>query len=166
MKSRLSVLLPLLLAVSLPAVAEAPRVSRHDTVTVQADEAWEDSANDAVHFRGHFEIRASDWQVTADQATLYGPLDDPDRVVAEKGAKIRLNTAGTSDHKPVAGEADRIEYVRKGDLVTLTGSARLHKQENTMQSGTIEYNRATDSFRAGGSRGGVKIRFTPRASER
>jgi lipopolysaccharide transport protein LptA len=150
---------PLLLC--LTALAAPPGISKHDAVTVRADEAWEDPKLEAVHFRGNFEIQASDWAVTAREATLYGPLDDPDRVVAEGGARIRLNTQAQSTRKPVSGEADRIEYRRDGDHVTLIGNARLHKRDNTMRAATIEYDRATDSFRAGGKGGGVQIMFTP-----
>jgi lipopolysaccharide transport protein LptA len=143
------------------ALAAPPGVAKNETVTVRADEAWEDPKTEAVHFRGNFEIRASDWSVTANEAALYGPLDDPDRVVAVGRARIRLNSGEQQTRKPVNGEADRIEYQRASDRVTLIGNARLHKRDNTMQAARIEYDRANDSFRAGGKGGGVQIMFTP-----
>ena len=78
-------------------------LSSDDTVTITAQRAWEDAKGGITHFSGGFELRAPDWYVSADNALVYGKLDDPDKLVVKgQPAKIFIlratqDSASTSD---------------------------------------------------------------------
>lgn len=152
------------LTASLLAVSATIAAAGKETIIVQADEAWEDNSVEAVHFRGHFEIRGSDWSLIADRATLYGPLDDPDRIVAQgTPALVHFQQDGAGGKQPVEGQGRKIEYRRDADRIVIRGEARLRKNKNEMHSGLIEYDRKADTFKAGGN-GGVRFSFTPESN--
>jgi lipopolysaccharide transport protein LptA len=147
-----------------PLLAAAERISGFssgDTVTIHSREAWEDEEPDIIHFSGGFELTASDWRLSADQATLYGKLDDPETVVLTGSpAHILVNTDSRGRSETVAGEAARIVYQRVTNSIRLEGGALLSRDENTMRGGEIEYDIEKDRIRAGGDEG-VHIQVTP-----
>jgi len=137
-----------------------------DTVTINAQKAWEDNEGDITHFSGHFELRAPDWYVSADSATVYGKLDDPDKLVIEgKPAKIILlrdtdQSANSSDSKPdIEGVASIIEYLRTINKLKMRGAAVFTREDNTISSEIIEYDIDKDSYSASG-KGGINIKFS------
>lgn len=151
----------LLLLSGQPAVAVPPSAAAGENVTVKADSAREDRASDSVRFEGNFEMHGEDWSVRADTATIYGPLDDPERIVADGSpAYIRFTSTQTGHPKEVEGTAKRVEYRRDGERLRLSGEASLRRDANTMSSGEIEYSRDSDQFKAGG-KGGVRLMITP-----
>ncbi len=128
--------------------AQKLELSKDDTVVVRADEAWEEFAGQVAHFRGNFELAAPDWSVAADSAVVYGPLEDPERIVVDGApARIRLKQAGREG--TVEGEGRHIEYRRADDTVSLSGQARLRDGERTLSSALIEYERRGDRVSAG-----------------
>jgi lipopolysaccharide transport protein LptA len=157
----------ILLLATLPAVpglfaAERLRgFSAGDTITIHSDTAWEDEAPDTVNFKGHFELKAHDWHLSADEAILYGSLDAPDFVTLKGSPAFIQFEAQTGDQKEqVTGEAFRIYYRRQSNSIRLKGGASLTRAGQMMQSGEIEYDIGDDSIRAGGGRG-VHIRLNP-----
>lgn len=152
-------LLALTLALPLPLVvaAEPFRISREDIIELRADAAWEDEAPDIVHFSGRFEMRVRDWVLLSDQATVQGPLEDPELIEAE-GQPARMTIArGTGDQpEPVTAEALRIVYRRDGKIVLLHGAAVLVRGESLLRSELIEYELETDRLQAAGE-SGVRI---------
>jgi lipopolysaccharide transport protein LptA len=147
-----------------PLLAAAERISGFssgDTITIHSEAAWEDEEPDIIHFSGGFELTASDWRLSADQATLYGKLDDPETVVLTGSpAQILVNTESRGRSETVAGEAARIVYQRDTNSIRLEGGALLSRDENTMRGGEIEYDIEKDRIRAGGDEG-VHIQVTP-----
>jgi lipopolysaccharide transport protein LptA len=153
-------LLPLM---HLSASAERlPDFSPDETVFIRADKAWEDPEPDIVHFSGDFELKAHDWHLYADRATLYGNLEDPETVLLE-GSPARVWVTVTSGDKQaiVEGEASSIEYRRALNTVRMTGDAMLVKADNIMRSNEIEYDIEADRFSAGGDQG-VQFSVTPK----
>lgn len=132
-----------------------------DTLTIRSAEARMDELPDIIHFGGGFELRASDWSLSSDQATLYGKLDDPETVVINGSpALILLNTNAGGEPSVINGRARQIVYRRNTNSILMEGEASLSRGEHTMSGEEIEYDIDTDRLRAGGP-GGVRIRVEP-----
>ena len=135
--------------------------SAGDTISIQAENAWEDVAPDTIHFSGHFELKAHDWYLSADQATLYGNLDDPETaILTGSPANIQLETISDGRIETITGKAAHIIYQRVTNRITLEGGASLSRAGQTMQSEEIEYDIDRDRIQAGGGQG-VLIRVKP-----
>ena len=135
--------------------------SSGDTVTIHSAEAWEDEEPDIIHFSGGFELKASDWYLSADLATLYGKLDDPETaVLTGSPAFILVNTESQGRIQTITGEAERIVYQRETNSLRMEGAATLSRDDNTMRGGEIEYDIEQDRIRAGGDQG-VHLNFKP-----
>mgnify|MGYP001549393536 FL=1 len=52
-----------------------------ETITISADEAYEDIRPGTLHFKGHFVMQSLEWRLESSQATVFGRLDRPDRVI-------------------------------------------------------------------------------------
>lgn len=153
-------LLPLASA-SLGAVERITGFSPGDTVTIRAAEAWEDEKPDIIHFNGDFQLEARDWYLSADQATLYGKLDDPETVVISGSpAQILLDTISKGQATIINGHAERIVYQRRSNSIRMEGNAFISRNGHSMSGGEIEYNIETDHLSAGGD-GGVHIEVKP-----
>jgi lipopolysaccharide transport protein LptA len=135
--------------------------SSGDTVSIQAENAWEDVAPDTIHFSGHFELKAQDWYLSADQATLYGNLDNPETaILTGSPANIQLKAGANDRVETISGKADRIVYQRATHSITLVGQASLSRAHQTLHSAEIEYDIDRDRIQASGSQG-VHIRVKP-----
>jgi len=135
--------------------------SAGDNISIQADNAWEDVLPDTIHFSGRFELKAHDWYLSADQATLYGNLDDPETaILTGSPANIQLETVSGDRIETITGVAERIVYQRATNRISLVGGASLSRAGQTMQSEEIEYDIDRDLILAGGSQG-VRIRVKP-----
>jgi lipopolysaccharide transport protein LptA len=139
--------------------------SSEDTVTVTANLAWEDEEPNVIHFSGQFKLTAPDWSLAGETATVYGELDNPDKVVVKgnpaKISFLRADKEVGSDGKPeerVDGSAVSIEYYRATDKLTMRGAASLTRKDSSLISEVIEYNVETDRYSAGGE-GGINIQF-------
>jgi len=134
------------------------RISNEDMIAIHADTGWEDTEPDTVHFSGHFEMRVRDLRLTADRATLRGPLNDPERLELEGApARIGLFQTVANRKEKVQAEARSIVYDRETDSMRLTGDARLSQGDNVLLSNNIEYDIASDRFRTEG-RTGIQIK--------
>lgn len=133
--------------------------SQDDTVIIKAREAWEDEAPDTVHFRGDFHLETHDWTVSADQATLYGKLDDPETVVLTgMPALITIHSAKSGRNRAVSGEAARIVYEKEPNRILMEGGARLSSDDSVLRGEEIEYRINDDRINAAG-KSGVRIRI-------
>jgi lipopolysaccharide transport protein LptA len=133
--------------------------SQDDTVIIKAREAWEDEAPDTVHFRGDFHLETQDWTVSADQATLYGKLDDPETVVLTgMPALITIHSAKSGQSRAVSGEATRIVYEKERNRILMEGGVRLSSDDSVLRGEEIEYRIDDDRINAAGKTG-VRIRI-------
>jgi lipopolysaccharide transport protein LptA len=150
-----------------PGIAGSLDFSSDDTVTVTAKNAWEAEEADVIHFSGQFELRAPDWSLAGETATVYGKLDNPDKVVVEGNpAKISFlrtgEEAGTNDNpeERIEGTASTVEYFRATNKLIMRGAASLTRKDSTLVSEIIEYDVDADRYSAGGE-GGINVQFNP-----
>jgi lipopolysaccharide transport protein LptA len=137
-------------------------ISSEDMVSIHADQGWEDTEPDTLHFSGHFEMRVGDAQLTADRATVHGPLENPDWLVLQ-GSPARMSLFHTQNNRvqPIQAEAEEIAYEREAALMRLRGSARLAEGDNVLLSHDIEYDIKTDRFNTQGKTS-VQINVHPK----
>lgn len=144
-------------------VADNPLgLSSGDTVSIRADTAWEDRQPDVVHFDGNFLMKAADWSVAADSATLYGKLEDPNSILLHGSpARFLIIRHSEGRDQKISGTAPQIEYRREANVVRLVGGAVLHREDDVLESEEIEYDIDLNRYRAGGDEG-VRIKVAPR----
>jgi len=162
---RLLTVIPIALSgVALPLLAIEERItgfSSGDTLTIRSAGARMDEQSDIVHFDGGFELRATDWSLSSDQAILYGKLDDPETVeISGSPAQILINTISHGQASIINGRARKIVYQRSTNSIRMEGDASISRDEHTMSGGEIEYDIEKDHLRAGGD-GGIHIEIRP-----
>lgn len=158
----MTIRLPFLLAffvASSPFAQDLPRLSDEDTITVFAQKAWEDREQEITYFEGNFQLLGPDWSLAADSATLFGSLDDPERVIA-LGGPARIVVRKSNLDGDVVGQGEQIEYLRAQDVVQVSGNAQITNEGNSMTSNVLRYDMTADQIDAGGSEG-VKMVIDP-----
>jgi len=123
-----------------------------EPILVKADEAWEEPDEDVTHFRGNFEMSGATWAVFADEASVFGRLDDPERIIIT-GSPARAWINKSDEEGKVEGEGQRIEYLRSSESLSLSGDAVITDGESTVRSGLIEYDLVAKRFKASGDQG-------------
>ena len=103
-----------------------------------------------LHFAGNFELLSPDWELRSDEAELYGPLDDPTRIVA-RGSPAYLTII--DGEETIDGEGGIIEYQRDSDLLVLTENARLKGEDISLTSSEIVFDVAEERLRSSGTDG-------------
>lgn len=145
----------LFFAANLACADDRLRLADRDTVVIHATEAWEGSLDNVFHIRGDIEIRAPDWAILADAATLEGSLDNPYRIVVE-GSPARIRIQLKND-EAIEGSSSRIEYDRAHDTLDLAGDAQLLQGGQSISSSAIEYLLDRRTYRTSG---GKRVRTT------
>jgi len=154
LKTLLNCQIVLLAVMVLPgdALSQGDRV--FETVSISADEAYEDTQPGILHFKGHFTMRSRDWQLESVQATVYGQPDRPDKVVLEGSpARFLINRNQDTRQNTVEATAPAVEYLRSTNMLKLTGGAVLKLGGEVIRSNVIEYNISTGRYRAAGADG-------------
>ena len=144
---------PLLLlpAASLGAEAESIASSDKETIVIRADRAWEEAdGSQVLHFAGNFELISPEWELRSDEADLFGPLDDPTRIVA-RGAPAYLTIL--DEDRTIEGEGLVIEYQRDEDVLILRQNAKLSGDDISMTSSEIVFDVAEERLRSSGTDG-------------
>lgn len=122
-----------------------------NTLVIYADRARRLEGKSLTSFRGDFRLHAQEWSVTADEANVYGPIEDPERIVAS-GKPAHVDFYVAERDRRVQGFAQRIEYDRQHNMVRLEGDARLIEGDNSMSSGYIAYDVTRQQIDAAGPR--------------
>lgn len=148
----LSALVPAPAAEPEPAAEPAPAAAAEkETIVIRADRAWEEpDSSEVLHFAGSFELISPEWELRADEADLYGPLDDPERIVARGSPALLTILDG---EQTLEGEGGIIEYQRDRDVLILRESARLVGEDVSMTSSEIVFDVAAERLRSSGSDG-------------
>ena len=132
-----------------------------DMISISADEAIEDEAPGILHFSGHFLMRSEDWNLTSDQATVYGSPDRPERVILEGSpARFLINRTDSAELGQIEAAAQVVEYSRAANLLLLSSGATLVVGDEVIRSRYIEYDIGTNRYKAGGA-DGVLIEVPP-----
>ena len=122
-----------------------------ETIVIRADRAWEEAdGNQVLHFAGNFELISPEWELRSDEADLYGPLDDPDRIVA-RGAPAYLTIL--DGDRTIEGEGLVIEYKRDEDVLVLREDAHLAGDDISMSSSEIVFDVGAERLRSSGTDG-------------
>lgn len=153
-------LLVLLVLLALPLVAAAAKFTlpSERPIVVRADSVANDPEQNITRLHGHFSIEGSDWPMQADDATVYGPLENPTRVLIT-GQPARIWVKNKGIERDVMAEANEIEYARNLDVVRLRGNARIVEGGRRSLAGDyFEYDLTTDKVRRGGP---VRISILP-----
>ena len=148
------------------AIADILQLSDDTTIVVSADESWEEQEENIQHFRGNFTIRTTNWAVSADQAIVYGRLDNPERVVAD-GSPVRFifENAHSGSHSLTEAEGEHLEYEKDLGILRLSGNAKITDDTRLMQSSEIEYDLEQQKLQVAGPEG-VHITVAPGSSEK
>lgn len=165
MTQRTAIAIAIICLASVPATAADLRpLSEQSVILVSADEAWEDTDQNAFHFRGNFRIHTPGWTITADVVTIFGALEEPQRLVADGSPVHIVYTRSESGKSYVTdGQGQHLEYVTEQNLLTLTGNAKLSTEGRVMQSSEIQYDLDRQRLDATGPEG-VQITIEPRHS--
>ena len=130
-------------------------------ISISADEASEDEQPGILHFNGHFLMQSTDWQLTSEEATVYGSPDKPDRVYLEGSpASFLINQNDRNDQGQIKATAQVVEYLGNDNLLMLSGGATLVLDDEVIRSNHIEYDINTNRYRASGT-DGVLIEVPP-----
>ena len=122
-----------------------------ETISISADEAYEDTEPGVLHFSGHFLMQSQDWRLESAHATVHGQPDRPDRVLLQGSPARFLITRSQGDgQNRVEAAAPVVEYQRSDNLLKLSGGAMLKLDQEVIRSKLIEYNISTDRYRAEG----------------
>ena len=156
---RLALVLAFLLALSLfllPTVsassqADSSAGTDKETIVIRADRAWEEAdGSEVLHFAGNFELISPEWELRSDEADLFGPLDDPTRIVA-RGAPAYLTIL--DEERTIDGEGLIIEYKRDEDVLILRQDAKLAGEDISMSSSEIVFDLGAERLRSSGDDG-------------
>jgi len=151
----------LLAVMILPCDASSPDDRVMETVSISADEAYEDIRPGILHFNGHFIMQSHNWLLKSAQATVYGRPERPDKVVLEGSpARFLINHNQGAGQHTVEATAPVVEYQRSTNMLRLSGGAMLKLDGEVIRSNVIEYNISTDRYRAAGA-DGVMIEVAP-----
>jgi len=160
-KFALSCQIILLAMVISPGYASGLGESKLETITISADEAYEDIQPGVLHLEGHFLMQSHEWKLESKRATVHGRPDRPDKVYLE-GSPARflvIRNDGEGQHT-VEAEAPVIGYLRSANMLELTGGAILKLDDEVIKSTVIKYDIDTNRYWAGGV-DGVMIEVPP-----
>ncbi len=175
---RSSGLLPLALALLLSLGASPAWSAKEDQAaptTIESDGMTYDELRQINVFTGNVRLNRGSLVLRGDKLTLRQTPEGFQIGLAEgKPASFRQRRDGPGDPF-VEGEADRIDYDGKTEIVVLTRNAELRKLEgskvmNEVKGSNITYNQRTEFFTVNGSspenkdapRGRVKVIIQPK----
>lgn len=141
----------------------AGSLSEHsiETVSISADEAFEDVQPGILHFKGNFILQSTEWKLQATQSTVWGRPDKPDKVYLEgTPAHFRIDQQVDDKQHTIEATAPVIEYLRSSNLLQLSGGAVLTLDGEMIKSSAIDFDIKTERYLAHGA-GGVKIEVPP-----
>ena len=123
-------------------------------IVIRADRAWEGDEGEVLYLAGSFEMSSADWRVTAENAEVHGPVQDPERVVvtgSPDGAPARISIK--NEDATIAGRGGRIVYRYREEVIELYDDALLEGEDVSMASSVIVYDLKNERLRSSGSDG-------------
>lgn len=141
--------------------ADSPYLSAGTTIVISADKASEEPGKDILHFTGHVDIKTPGWGITADKVTVYGQLDNLQRIVAE-GSPVQFFFRDNNSKKKTLtqGEGLLLDYEKATSILRLSGKAKLTNGSRVMLSSEIQYDLELEKLEAAGPEG-VHITIVP-----
>lgn len=161
LKRALCCLIVLLAVVCLPCNASPLGEYSFETISISADEAFEDLQPNILHFNGNFMMQSNEWRLESKQATVSGRPDKPDKIHLEgEPARFMIDRKDGEILQTIEASAPVIEYLRSANLLKLSGGAVLKLDEEVIRSAVIEFDLDSDRYRASGA-DGVMIEVPP-----
>lgn len=128
----------------------SPVANEEAPIVIRADRAWEGEDGEVLYLEGSFEMRSADWRVTAGDAEVHGPVEDPERIVVTgQPARIYFDNNGSA----VTGQGARIVYRHRDEVIELYDEAVLETDDVSMSSSAIVYDLMNERLRSSGSDG-------------
>ena len=119
-------------------------------IVIRADRAWEGEGGGVLYLEGSFEMSSPDWRVTAEDAEVHGPVENPERVVVSGApARISFDNEGST----ITGQGGRIVYRYREEVIELYDDAVLEGEDVSMTSSAIVYDLRNERLRSSGSDG-------------
>ena len=119
-------------------------------IVIRADRAWEGEDGEVLYLQGSFEMSSAEWRVTAHDAEVHGPVEDPERVVVSGApARISFDNEGST----ITGQGGRIVYRYREEVIELYDDAILEGEDVSMASSAIVYDLRNGRLRSSGSDG-------------
>lgn len=119
-------------------------------IVIRADRAWEGEDGGVLYLQGSFEMSSAEWRVTAQDAEVHGPVEDPERVVVSGApARISFDNEGST----ITGQGGRIVYRYREEVIELYDDAVLEGDDVSMASSAIVYDLRNGRLRSSGSDG-------------
>ena len=138
------------------AAAEPSPGGEQAPIVIRADRAWEGDGNEAggdgdvLYLEGNFEMSSSAWRVTARDAEVHGPVENPERVVVSgTPARIFFDNEGST----ITGRGGRIVYRYREEVLELYDDAALEGEDVSVASSVIVYDLRNERLRSSGSDG-------------
>ncbi len=126
-----------------PSNGEAP-------IVIRADRAWEGEDDGVLHMAGNFEMRSTDWRVTAETAEIQGPVENPELLILNGSpARISFDNEGSA----ITGRGGRINYRYREEVLELYEDAVLEGEDISLSSSVIVYDLAEERLRSSGTDG-------------
>ncbi|ROR29760.1 lipopolysaccharide transport periplasmic protein LptA [Inmirania thermothiophila] len=143
-----------LLAAALGAAAAPPPIE------LEADRVEVDDNRGVSVYEGAVVVTQGRRVVRADRVVVRNDAQGPARLEAE-GAPATLEDVD-AEGRPLRGEGRRIDYDLRGEVVVITGEARLRQGGDRFRGEHIEYRIADGRIRAEGGDARVHILLAPR----
>ncbi|MCU0895917.1 MAG: lipopolysaccharide transport periplasmic protein LptA [Burkholderiales bacterium] len=141
---RIPACVTLVFALALPHAAFAERADGEKPVNVESDRLTADDAKKVSVFEGRVVVTQGTRVLRADRVTIRQDADGFTSAVAEgKPATFREKREGTADEW-IDGEAERIEYDGRKELVELFTKARLNRDKDEVRGNYISYDQKAD----------------------
>jgi lipopolysaccharide export system protein LptA len=138
-------------ALTLSLRVQAERADAQKPVNVEADRLTADDAKQTAVFEGRVVMTQGTRVLRADKVTIRQDGEGFSYAVAEgKPATFREKREGADEW--VDGEAQRIEYDGKRELVELFNNARLHRNKDEIRGNYISYDQKADLFQVKGGK--------------
>jgi len=154
-------LIVLLAVMYLPCNASQLGEQSFKTISISADEAFEDLKPNILHFKGNFLMQSNEWRLESNQATVSGRPDKPDKIYLEgEPARFLIDRRDDKNLRTIEASAPAIEYLRSANLLKLSGGAVLKLDQEVIRSAVIEFDLDSDRYRASGA-DGVMIEVPP-----
>lgn len=132
-----------------------------ETISISADEAYEDIKPGILHLKGHFRMQSREWKLESGSAKIYGQPDRPDMVFLEGvPARFLITQDDGEGQRTVEAEAEAMKYQRSTNTLELSGGAILMLDGEVIKSTVIKYDIGTNRYWAGGVTG-VMIEVPP-----
>lgn len=141
--------------------AQAASADRKLPLSIEADRKHTDYKGGVATYEGRVIIRQGQLTLTADKATLHLREGQLERAVLE-GQPVTYEDRDEQG-QPIRGQARRMDYQAREEVLTLSGQARVERAGDTLMSERIVYHLKSEVVDAGAGAGDrVRMTLQPR----